>query len=545
MLGQYYLTDYMLTKEKKVALGNINLFNAWAGCGKTYFIFGEKGIIFNTSKYINYSNYNPYVKRAFPEGYNLGFNLDKVIYITDTAMLKDKTLSKYKDITRVFDKETFKRAKDDDVQSKVLEKTGRVTIMTYSTFGWIMSKPILEKLIYNNFDCIIMDEFHNLFEYKNKYDNEEKHFYSAITDNLHNIALNSLLICLSATPYYADKGIEKGEEASKMLYTKMFSESESKELIRYEDKGVSIDMKIQNRIKCMCFEKVKNHIIGNNHKILIFTQQIKTAKKYRQRLLKAGYKVECLWSINAKEKLNQRQLDLREYIIEHEEYPEDLEILIINKAYDTGWDLKDTKVQYVIIDSSNPTIITQVRNRCRHDILLLCYERYSDFGYDAKGNEIVYGDDYFTFELPQEYLNKKLTKEDKDYLIDTYAWIKNNGKCSWNTFKKDLLVCGYVTESDRGTYIHRKDQEPKPQINIPKKGSKSSMGNMEILIGWLEQEWDRKRIACKDVIDELDISRKTWDNFRENDEFIEKVKEMRIKIKTIKGAGKSLYFTSY
>ena len=107
-------------------------------------------------------------------------------------------------------------------------------------------------------------------------------------------------------------------------------------------------------------------ILGS--KILIYATQIKTCNKYKEMLTNSGYKVENLCT---ERKMNEEQILLKKYLIEHEEYPDDLDVLIINKAYDTGWDLKDKGIKTIIIDSTNPTIQTQVRNRCRHDIYKL------------------------------------------------------------------------------------------------------------------------------------------------------------------------------
>lgn len=60
-------------------------------------------------------------------------------------------------------------------------------------------------------------------------------------------------------------------------------------------------------------------------------------------------------------------------------------------------------------------------------------------------------------------------------------------------------------------------------------------------LGYLN-DWDKVRIKCKDVIDELGISRRSWDNLKNNDDFLEDLKVNGIKIGEVKGAGKALYF---
>ena len=61
----------------------------------------------------------------------------------------------------------------------------------------------------------------------------------------------------------------------------------------------------------------------------------------------------------------------------------------------------------------------------------------------------------------------------------------------------------------------------------------------------MANEWDRVRITITDVIDNLDYVRKSWEKILESEEFINFMKENRIKIKSIPKMGKTLYFTVY
>lgn len=551
MKGQYYLTEYLLKENITIGKGYINLLNAPAGSGKTSFIFEKEGIIYNTTKFIH-KNYNPYIQEELNINYNFCMNLDRIIYICDTNMLKDKVLNKYKDITKEFDNKSFQQAKDDDIIKKVMEKSGKIKVLTYAQFGKIMSKDYLRKAIYKYFDLVIMDEFHNLFDYADKFDKDDNILYSNIINNLSGIALNTLLVCLTATPYYVNNGIEKIGGLNKELYNIILNQKQINQLRQYEESTVIRQLNPINDVKWLCLNKDKvdkMEQLGN--KVLIYTTQIKTCNKYKEMLIKSGYIVESLWT---ERKMNNKQKELKKYLIENEVYPDNLNVLIINKAYDTGWDLKDNRIQFVIIDSGNPTIQTQVRNRCRHDITKLTtkiyslvednegnlHEAYSTwYSNNLKRKLYGYWDKYILkFILDEKYLNIKLSKELKQELINTYASYEGDGICNWKSFKKDLEYNNYILKTNsHGTYIYEKD---KINNNIEVEKMKIE----EKFIKWIENEWDKKRISIQDVKDILDIGTTSFNKMIKSETITSYFKENRYNIGTVKG-GKVKYLKKY
>lgn len=458
MKGKYYLTDYLIKKNIQLEKGYINLLNAPAGSGKTSFIFGENGIIFNTTQFTQ-------------SKYKYSFNKDRVLYICDTMMLKEKILNKYETIANVFDDKSFKQAKDNDIIAKVTANIGAIKILTYAQFGQIINKEYLLSAIYKHFDLIVMDEFHNLFDYAYKFDTEDNNTYSRIIDKLSFLSINSLLICLTATPYYATNGIDKSNTENMNRYNILLNNNDINKLIQYEEETTIKQLNPINDVKWLCLNKDKvDKMKKLGNKILIYTTQIKTCNKYKEMLLNAGYKVEALWT---NKKMSDKQKKLKEYLIKNEKYPDNLDVLIINKAYDTGWDLKDNRIQFIIIDSANLTIQTQVRNRCRHDINKLStkinktieqdgeyYEAYHKWYNGNKQKFYSYTKEYIlTFILDDNYLNIKLTKELKQELINKYASYKSYGVCNWKSFKKDLEYNNYkLKQTKNGTIIYKEGE---------------------------------------------------------------------------------------
>lgn len=235
------------------------------------------------------------------------------------------------------------------------------------------------------------------------------------------------------------------DDMTKSMYHYVLSKDAKKQLKSYETENELYVGNIGNMVKTLCInyddyvQKIKNT------KILLFTKRISTQKKFKDMLLEAGYKAEYLCSKNRLE--TQAQKDLRKYIIDNKEYPDNLDILIINEAYDTGWNLKSKCVKMVLIDSKNKTDIKQVRGRVRDDISILISVRNT-------GDN----DETLKFTLPSKYIGEKLAKETKDYLVKKYATIKCNNICNWQTFKDDLDVNGYVVETTKnGSIIYNKD----------------------------------------------------------------------------------------
>ena len=87
--------------------------------------------------------------------------------------------------------------------------------------------------------------------------------------------------------------------------------------------------------------------------------------------------------------------------------------------------------------------------------------------------------------IDKSYINKKLTKEDKQYLVNTYGSIPyNKNKATWQTFKRNInenTVFKVVT-GRKGTYIINKNDTLK---DILKRG-KDNMNNDNELIKYLE-----------------------------------------------------------
>lgn len=486
-MKKQYLTEYLISNNVKFKSGVINLINAPCGSGKTTFIFSDEGIINNYRKFTD-SKYN--------------IRPDQVLYVVDTSMLKDNILKKYKNITKQIETKDFNKRLVDD----------GVTVLTYAQLGTILCSDEKIELI-NTYKLIIFDEFHNLFVYNNKFSNIE---YKKIISSLKLFAEKSILLALTATPYYIDKLWN-----NKTIKINNIIEDCSK-LKKYSEDIIIKDFYPVNYIKQ---QLIINKMSKSKRKILIYTENISVIKKYKELCDLNGIKAEMLWSINSKQELNENQIKLRERLIEQETLPDEVDVLILNASYQTGWNLKDKNIQTVIVDSTNITIQEQVRNRCRHDIHKLIVRSKKDDCFNNKNYKgILYNN------IDSKYINKKLTSKDKKELTLLYTYKDKDKEPSFIDFKKQIneLSDAYRVETtNKGIYIRMKNDKK---------------DNTYLLKDYLINKWNKSAVSITGVRDKLKLSRRIYDKIIKDDTFNEWLKINNIIITTIKGKRRTLYY---
>lgn len=95
----------------------------------------------------------------------------------------------------------------------------------------------------------------------------------------------------------------------------------------------------------------------------MYVDTIKKSLEVREKLELNGFNVACLWSINNERKMDNLSRKVRDHIVENEEIPQYVDVVIINAAYETGYNIfdKENMAQTVIVHSRNSEVITQVR----------------------------------------------------------------------------------------------------------------------------------------------------------------------------------------
>ncbi|MDU7364273.1 MULTISPECIES: DEAD/DEAH box helicase family protein [Clostridium] len=576
------LSDAMKIYNKKFKVGVLNLLNAPPCCGKTTFITTD--FLKNTTKYIEGVNENK----------NLSYEkrLSKILYVCDTRMLMDSVMSesnsKNNEIMTKFGKGSIIEAKSFNDLTKILsEDNGSIKVMSYSTLGYYIKKN--KKAIINNFNIILADEIQNLFKYSKRYNSEinengEKIFtdgeYVSLIDNLNEISKKILFIGLSGT---VNSIYEFQKQFNIDLNLRnIFTTDERKTLYTHNFEPEYTNC-IFNQIKSLNYNKVKEY----GAKLFIYTRTIRQSENYKKWFEMNGLKAEWLCSVNNKKEvinkdengeeiienvktMNNNQLGIRDRLLygtdENEKdkgtLPDDLDVLIVNSGYETGWNLIDERVQICFCDTSNHEEQEQARNRIRHNILKLwCLHTfynedgvvldYNNFGdsiereiqIDTSRSTYVYVCEGRMKELDNKYIGIKLDKKLKDEIKFLYGIRGSDDKeVTWTTVKRDLLKLGYEVKrfegKNSGTYIFKKGEEIRRDI----KSEVNKMEKLNLVYNWLSNEWDGIIIPISEVRDILDLGRKSWENLIKKNEFNCFLKSNNIVISSIEGRGRTLYF---
>lgn len=295
-----------------------------------------------------------------------------------------------------------------------------ITVMTYAGYA-ILNQKAPEHDVWREDSLIVCDELHNLVKWA-KWKNE---------DNVHEYALdllkerikvgNNTLVALSATPTKIKDEFNYCLNEIPLRAIPRHYENES--IIYYNNLSLLI-----NKLK-------------RNQRGLIFIARIKEMLKYKGIADKKGLRTAALWSVNNLEyPLDDEQLQIQKYIVEHREIPEKIDVLFVNKAFETSISIgnetqSQNLINFMIVHTSDTDTQVQVRGRYRNDLQeLYLYERASDN----------------TIELDQEWLCRPLYKQDKILLATQLGFKDDNGRLmKWTSLKPKIVSSGYIVKDKR------------------------------------------------------------------------------------------------
>ena len=493
------LTEAMEQYNKKFKKGAINLINAHAGAGKSYFVFNS--LIDNTYKFVE----------ELERGDNWSNQLNRILYVCDTSMLQDSTLAENKKAIKL------KNGSLIEARDKGGNIKGEIKVLTYSKLGALLKSQSCNNIILNNFKCIIFDEIQNLFTYCNKYNVDRATntyidgTYTTVLDNLKDISKNVLCIGLSATPGAIHRFREINNDFDFGCIRTIFNKQELATIRSSNFKPIYTNC-IMNQVKTLNYSKL------NGRKIYINTNTIKKSKEYKKYFESVGIKAEWLCSINNGEvvknidengneieefipTMTKYQLSLRDRLLNGIDeqgtskgtLPDDLDVIIVNSGYETGWNLKDDKVQICFIDNINEDYQVQARNRIRHDIDILIVKGLYDndgivlekgqYGKLIEKKTLIDSGRYRTYkiivptikDIDEKYIGIKLDSKLKKELVYKYAVKGLNTNVNFKSLSADLIKKGYIVKSYKndGTYIFKDGIEVK-------KDSKKEVKKMEV-----------------------------------------------------------------
>lgn len=171
--------------------------------------------------------------------------------------------------------------------------------------------------------------------------------------------------------------------------------------------------------------------LPEGQKTLFYAAHITDIKKFQKECETAGLRCASVWSVNNTDNpMTAEQLKIRNDIIESNEFPENVDVLFINKSMETAINIY-TPVPNVVVHSANKSAQVQARGRIRNDIenlyVLTPDTRYIDLT-DRRIND---------------FFNKPLDVEQKAALVQVVGLKDSQShKVGWPTLKKALCENG-------------------------------------------------------------------------------------------------------
>ncbi|XTR36478.1 DEAD/DEAH box helicase family protein [Paraclostridium tenue] len=459
-MEKLWLSKAMKEYKKTLKYGVLNLINSPAGSGKTTFVFDDL--------IKNYERYG--IKKL---------SKNKMIYVCDTSSLEYRILMTKKDIVKKYEHGDLDKNED------------KILVMTYAKLGNLL-KDFKTKVKLFDSHLFIFDEVHNLVRYSSRYDVENKKVYSVVINAIKEL-LKYKIMCIGMSATIEDN-MTYVFNKNEITCNRIFLEHQVSKLKSYNFEPRKINY---------VFNILKEFVLRDDlqGKLLIYTNTITQAERYKQFLIKNGMNAEWLCSIRAKEedengkkvlRMNDEQLKIRKILLDTGKIPEDLnlDVIIINAAYETGIDIYNDNIKYVIVDDKNESTQIQARNRVRNNIDELYvtsnyiehpfYEGvYVDPILNQYKEVIDYGEEIYVPNLAK-YLDTKFTgiklndelKKEMVELYSTKKCYKENNIYTFISLKEDIEKLRYkVCVTNSGTYILTHDELTEYLLSNDKKYS--------------------------------------------------------------------------
>lgn len=376
-----------------IVKGKLNLVYAPCGSGKTYFIEHK----------LKDSNQNP---------------LQDMLYLAPTVALSEAFMS------RGVPRQYIGR---DGGLAECWKQDG-ATAMTYAAFGARIKRAkdegaYKEELFWNDHSLICADELSQAIK--------QSHYDGGGADNYTRVAIEELgrriqndtntVVTISATP--------------RRLTDRFFFDVH---LVKTEPRPVGYCER--RSIKYFELDSLLRKL-DSTKRGMIYIGRIDRMNKAVSILEERGIRALAIYSRRSKShRMNEEQLAAVDSLVRDEKVPDDVQVLIINAAYETGLNIRPEKsaLDYIVVHDSSEEVQIQVRGRYRGDIDTVYYRELPEDAYDRE----------IPAEVVEPYLDRRLTTDDTAQLSAELAFTDNrNREKGWRFVKKVLLRCGYAVTS--------------------------------------------------------------------------------------------------
>lgn len=327
--------------------------------------------------------------------------------------------------------EAFKsRGEPKEYNGQMYYKHRGITAMTYATFAMLCVYNENGGIWDDELALIVCDELQSAIKWSHiKQDDATQQI------NLHKIALNELhrrieigaqVVAITATPYRI-----KQEFAHEYVTVPIHGK-----LKKYISRETKSFFNLQTLLPSLPEDK----------RGLIYVSHIKQIKDVLCQLNSRGISAGGFWSINNKEHpMSEEQLRVRDSVIKTGTIPNDIQVLVINEASQTGLNVF-SDIEYVVVNDTDPDTQIQVRGRVRHDIDTL-YTR--DIG--SEKYTLITGRS-----LDPRWLGRKLYEEDKIELYTELNIRDERGRLlKWPSIQRSLKFSDYQVTNKQDKYGRR------------------------------------------------------------------------------------------
>lgn len=329
------------------------------------------------------------------------------------------------------------------------EKLDKPYILNYQKFGAMVKRG---ELVAEMFDYICCDEIHNLIKYVRI---DEANIWKRNPESSREVIC--LILSQESFSYIAIDTLLHWAELKGVWWFGLTATADNLEKWARLKSYIN-EIQIQEQL--IAYEVFQKYEYSDVHvllranpevKRLIFVPTIEQGEQFAREIQEnTGRKVVCLWSRRALKPMTNNQLDIVNHLQHNHKYPDDIDDIILTEAYATGWNLIDDNVQIVIVHSGNKDIQIQFPGRKRGDWQIQ-YNYNSQLAANEKRlnrKQAVRADIANTqWVIPDNYLNRKLGKEDKEQLIQEIGYPKK-----WTSLKKDIQEYYNIEQAGTGAY---------------------------------------------------------------------------------------------
>lgn len=329
------------------------------------------------------------------------------------------------------------------------EKLDRPYILNYQKFGAMVRRG---EITAEMFDYICCDEIHNLIKYVRI---DEANIWKRNPESAREVIC--LLLSRESLSYIAIDTLLHWAELKGIWWFGLTATADNLEKwVRL--KSYINEIQIQEQL--VAYEVFQKYEYSDIHillranpdvKRLIFVPKIEQGEQFAREIQEnTNRKVACLWSKHSIKPMTNNQLDIVNYLQQEHKYPDDIDDIILTEAYATGWNLMDDNVQIVIVHSGNKDIQIQFPGRKRGDWQIQ-YNYNSQLAEvnkrQERRNRAISAISQQEWIVPEEFLNRRLGKEEKEALINAMNYPRK-----WTSLKKDLQGKYNIEQSGTGIY---------------------------------------------------------------------------------------------